>query len=71
MKILTSFIATHSDISTWFRSTARFRTASKPNQRSPTALELLCSSTRSFGVKLESRSLSAQNCSTSELLRTL
>ena len=53
------------------RSTTRYRMASMPIQRSPTTHNSLELKIRSFGVELESRSLSAQDCSTSELLRTL
>src|SRR3712207_1202668 len=60
--------ATHAGIRTCDHSTTPHGTASQLSQRSPTHPQSEC---RSFGTLLSPATLSAQNHSTSELLRTL
>ena len=62
-------LATHSGILSSWMSTARFRTAS-PFQQCSSTDETFVSSP-GFGVVFQPRSFSAQDLSTSELLRTL
>ena len=66
-RILTVLFATHTGILTAIQSTAPYGTASPRMVRSPTHA-FAC---RNFGSVLEPRTFSAQDLSTSELLRTL
>ena len=64
-------LATHSGILTSMNSTAAFATTSPFIQRSPTNIQSVNCIFPSFGVQFSPVKFSAQNHSTSELLRTL
>ena len=67
--ILTILFATHANILTSHQSTVPYRTTSTRWERSSTTHTYVC--IHSFGSVFQPRTFSAQNLSTSELLRTL
>ena len=64
-------LATHTGILSSLSSTALSSPASMNKERSPTTWVFLSIQIQSFGSRLSPVTSSAQNCSTSELLRTL